>query len=291
MLKAAVDIGTNSIRLLIMDTLLKKRILKRVSITRLGQGVDSGFLREEAMKRTLNVIKGYVSEARNYGCSVMAYATSAVRSAQNKDEFLRMVKDETSIWVDVIDGETEAEIGFIGASALFPDDELKLVIDIGGGSTEFIKGRNNILNKFSLDMGSVRFTERFIVVDNICGLYKKVEDLLRPHLDDIKGAERIIGIGGTITNLAAVSMELDEYDESRVQGYYLRVEKIKEIRQKFCEISPDEMRNVKGLQKGREDIILAGTAILEKCLDLLESDGIYVSDWDNLEGYILSKEK
>ncbi|MDI6600296.1 MAG: Ppx/GppA phosphatase family protein [Thermoanaerobacteraceae bacterium] len=291
MIKAAIDIGTNSTRLLIMDTVSRKRILKRVAITRIGEGVDRGFLKDEAMERTLKVIKEYADEAKGYGCDPRAFGTSAVRDAKNKEEFLRLVKDATGVGIDVIDGDTEAELGFIGASALFPQDEIKLVVDIGGGSTEFIKGRGDILNKFSLGMGSVRFTERFIINDNMYGLYKEVENLLKPHLGDIKDAVRIIGIGGTITSLAAVSMELDEYDESKVQGYYLKTVDIKKIRHKFYEMSPDEMRRVKGLQRGREDIILAGTAILEKCLDLLKADGIYVSDWDNLEGYLLREEK
>lgn len=291
MLKAAIDIGTNSTRLLIMDMERLRRILKKVTITRLGEGVDSGFLRPEPMARTVNVINEYVNEAKVYGIIPRAFATSAVRDAKNQKEFCNMIRKATGIDVEVIGGDTEAELGFIGASALFPKDEMKLVIDIGGGSTEFIKGRHDILCKFSLDMGSVRFTERFTAAGNLSGLYEATVNLLNPFLNEIKDATRMIGIGGTITNLAAVSMELDAYDESKVQGYYLDINEIKRIRELFCVMPAKEMEKVKGLQKGREDIILAGTAILEKILDLLETNGIYVSDWDNLEGYLLKEEK
>lgn len=287
MLKAAIDIGTNSTRLLIMDMEKLERILKRVTITRLGEGVDNGFLRSEPMARTLNVIREYANEAERYGITPKAFATSAVRDAKNQNEFCLMVKEATGIDIEVIDGDVEAELGFIGASALFPKDELKLVIDIGGGSTEFIKGRETILNKFSLNMGSVRFTERFTNTDNLLGLYEEVENLLRPHIKNVMDAVRIVGIGGTITSLAAVDMRLEEYDESKVQGYFLATDHIMEMKQRLYNASPDELKSIKGLQKGREDIILAGTAILEKTLDMLKADGMYVSDWDNLEGYLL----
>lgn len=289
--KAAIDIGTNSTRLLIMDTERLQRVLKRVAITRLGEDLDSGFLRPEPMERTLNVIKEYVNEAEGYGIIPRAFATSAVRDAKNQKEFCGMVKEAAGIDIEVIDGCTEAELGFIGASALFPKDELKLVVDIGGGSTEFMKGRRDILSRFSLNMGSVRFTERFTATGNLPGLYEATEKLLNPFLNKIKGADRMIGIGGTITSLAAVSMKLDVYEEAKVQGYYSDIREIRRLRELFCVTSAEEMKKVKGLQRGREDIILAGTAILEKILDMLKADGIYVSDWDNLEGYLLKEVK
>ncbi len=263
------------------------RVVKKVSITRLGEGVDRGFLQPQPMARTLAAVKEYAEDAERYGVIPRAFATSAVRDAENRGEFCGMVKEGAGIDIEVIDGDKEAELDFIGASALFPKDESKLVLDIGGGSTEFIKGMQNISDKFSLNMGSVRFTERFISAGNLAGLCEEVEDMLKPHIKDIISAKRIVGIGGTITSLASVDIGLEEYDESMVQGYFLPATHINAMRRRFCSASPDEMKEIKGLQRGREDIILAGTAILEESLDMLKADGICVSDWDNLEGYLL----
>ncbi len=287
MLKSAVDIGTNSIRLLIMDTAKMRRVFKRVDITRLGEGVGKGLLQPEPMVRTANKIALYVDEAKEYGTIPEAFATSAVRDAENRTEFCNMVKQRAGIDVEVIDGDTEAKLDFTGATALFSKEVPKLVIDIGGGSTEFIKGGETVNNKFSLNMGSVRFTERFVSAGDLAGLYKETENMLGPHLSDIIGTGEIIGIGGTITGLAAIDIGLEEYDASKIQGYFLGAGNIKKMRQWFSMASSEEIRSLKGMQKGREDIILAGTAILEKSLDMLNAGGIYVSDWDSLEGYLI----
>ncbi|QSZ27565.1 Ppx/GppA family phosphatase [Aceticella autotrophica] len=293
---SVVDIGTNSIRHLICDVTDYKlfKIKKEVKTTRIGEGLaKNGRLSSDAIKRSIEAIKTYMEDAKKFNVDMIyAFATSAIRDAKNADVFI----DELSnigIDFDVIDGEKESLYGYLGALRGLNKDS-GLVIDIGGGSTEFAyKGKGLTANSF--DIGAVRLTEKFIkndppTLEEYNSIRNYIIDMLSTFINNIKRVpENIIGIGGTITSLAAVSQELKIYSSDKVHGYILNRTEIKRLLDIFMSKNKDERKMIFGLQEGRADIIIAGTVILLTSLELLNISSITVSEWDNLEGYIINK--
>jgi len=299
MLKAAVDIGTNSTRLYIADVDKGiKRVEKRTTITRLGKMVDSKKrLGKEGMEKNIEVLLDYKKIALSYGVShILAIATSAVRDAKNRDEFVSMVKKMTGIDINVISGEEEAKLGFIGASSVLREG-YGVVCDIGGGSTELICGnKDRICVSKSIDIGAVRMTERFLspgvigdieiqrastyIKEAICGTVKDIKNT---------GSFTFIGIGGTITTLAAMDQELIEYDIDRVHGYKLSKDRVDVLFSKLKNSSLEEKKSMPGLQSERADIIAAGTLILKIIMEELNSSSIIVSESDILDGLLLKR--
>ena len=298
MKKAAIDIGTNSTRLLIAEMNGNiKRIQKLMTITRLGKGVDRcKRLSPESVEKNISTLLKYKEIANDYGIDdIVTIATSAVRDASNRDEFVRAVKEKTDIDVEIISGEEEAELGFIGASS--SSSGLSAVVDIGGGSTEFVAGRNgDIKISKSLDIGAVRITERFLYSEDMDGpslirAYEYIKSAVRPTADDIKalGDFRSIGVGGTITTLAAVDLGLVTYDSDKVHGYRLKKESVCSALKKFLAVSLNDRKKIAGLQPERADIIIAGTLILKIIMEEMDADSIIVSEQDNLEGLLLKR--
>lgn len=298
MIKAAVDIGTNSTRLYIAEVGREiKRLEKETTITRLGKMVDKDrVLSREGIERTVDVLLGYKKIAEGYGIrDIVAIATSAVRDAANREEFISTVGDRTGIEVKVISGEEEAELGFIGASSVL-DEGYKVVCDIGGGSTELIYGeKRKIHMSDSIDVGAVRITERFF---NTCTLekgqirnaYSFIRNSLQKYTAGIKaeaGDFTLIGIGGTVTTLAAMDQELAVYDIDRVHGYKLNKNSVDYLLQKLISVGLEDRRRMSGLQRERADIIPAGALILKTVMEELARDFIMVSEHDNLDGLIL----
>ena len=299
MKRAAIDIGTNSTRLLIADVVEKvNRIEKHTVITRLGRGVDNERrIGREGIEKNTEVMLEYKKIAESYGISMIkAIATSAVRDAVNKEEFLRVVKIKTGIDVDIISGAYEAELGFIGASSVL-NGGYGLVIDIGGGSTELILGSDgNIKMLKSVDIGAVRMTERYLGFDSISkDSIRKAEDYIRSSINGIvKGIRDVhditlIGIGGTITSLAAVDQSLEVYNTEKVHKYKLGADRVNYIFEKLTAMSFEKRKDIKGLQSGRADIIPAGSLILKVIMQELDSDFIIVSENDNLEGLLIKE--
>jgi exopolyphosphatase/guanosine-5'-triphosphate,3'-diphosphate pyrophosphatase len=299
MMQAVIDIGTNSTRLLVADAEGGiKRVEKLTRITRLGRGVDSERrLSESAVRRNMEVLLEYRDIAQSYGItSLRAIATSAVRDASNRDEFVKAVKEETGINVDIISGREEAELGYLGASSVRPGEKV-LVVDIGGGSTELVWGGcGGVEYSISMDIGAVRATERFfgpgpITADTITEGACCMEEMVR---EAFKGSGKgegyaLVGIGGTITTLAAIDQVMAEYDRDRVHGYVLKRDRAGSILKRLMSTDVEGRKLIPGLQSGRADIIPAGALILKTILDVSGSDCITVSESDNLEGSLIKR--
>ncbi|KPU42773.1 guanosine-5'-triphosphate,3'-diphosphate pyrophosphatase [Oxobacter pfennigii] len=298
MLLGAMDIGTNSTRLLIADVDGEvKRIEKHTIITRLGKMVDqSKRLGQEGIDKNINALLRFKELCLSYGIrDVYAIATSAVRDASNRYEFISAVKRETGIDIEVISGEKEAQLGFLGASSVVKEGYC-LICDIGGGSTELILGLDGkVIKGQSIDIGSVRITERFSGLntseDNIKNAYEYIKAIVNSAVDDIKTIKNIslVGIGGTVTTLAAIDMGLTTYDIDRVHEYKLNKNRVDAIFSRFISLSLEERYNIPGLQRERADVIPMGTLILKTVMEVTNLYSITVSEKDNLDGLLIDR--
>lgn len=286
---AAIDVGTNSCRLLIADVGEGRLVpvLFTLRMTRIGEGAsEKGYLQQEPVRRTVVALQGFLSLARSYGVSrIRAVATSAVREAANAAFFLERARDEAGLIVDVISGEEEARLNYVGVCRSLSLGRRAAVIDIGGGSTEFTyplaEGGGNALFCRSVPLGAVRLTEHPLLLSEILGSLKSALDDLREFRQDM------VGVGGTVTTLAAVDQDLEEYDPGRIQGYYLTRAAVERIMFSLAAKNTEERKRVPGLQPERADIIVAGTTILWAILTYLGAPGITVSEADLLHGIIL----
>ena len=276
-----IDIGTNSTRYLLAD--VDSQSLLRVETalrpTRLGEGLaTSGRLSEQAMARTAAAIAEFWRRAQAMGAEeIIAAATSAVREALNREDFLVLIRQATGLTVRVLTETEEARYTFRGVlTGLTFDPEKTVVVDIGGGSTEIAWVEKRRLRTQSLPLGAVRLTEQGADV-------KAIDELLAPVVSKIAG-RRLVGSGGTITTLAAVALGLPVYDPERVHGYELRRETVAAIGARLAELSLTERQRVPGLQPERADIILAGIQILSILLARTGATGLTVSEHDLLYG-------
>ncbi len=299
--KAAIDIGTNSVRLLVVnvkDDGLPYPLLKCLETTRLGAGVDAeGILSDSAMDRTLKAVNALKGKARSMGAEDIAViATSAVRDAGNGPDFVNKIKSQ-GLNIDVLDGREEAKLGFYGAvlGCGKPGKEI-VVIDIGGGSTELSFGENSHIRlATSMDIGAVRMTERFLQNDII--IEKEVaavriyvrNELAHLRYNPADSSLYMIGIGGTITSLAAIDQKLAEYRSHLVHRYIIDKHSIEKMIKELSRMPLEERKKVPGLHPGRADIIVAGAIILDEIMDFLQAKSIMTSEWDNLEGVIFHK--
>jgi len=286
---AAIDIGTNSVLLLVAEKRQGRftAVAERAEITRLGRGVDrTRTLSPEGMEETLRCLEAFAAEARALGARQIAVsATSAARDAANGDRFLQQAHARAGLTVEIISGDEEAELSFAAALADFGQDQPGrplVVLDIGGGSTEFIYGAERVQYRRSFDVGSVRLTERFVTAHPIPAAE---QEAIRRHLRDAfaplppppPGA-RLIGIAGTVTTLYAVQHRVDPYDAARVHGQPLRREELAALAGALCGASLEERRRMPGLQPKRADVICAGALLLEAAMDRLEAATCTVSD-------------
>lgn len=283
---AAIDIGSNSVRLLVAGveggavTPLKTNLIT----TRLGQGIEDKYLLPEAMERTKKAVEQFLREARKLEpLSIVAGATSAVRDAKNGNDFVNLVKNQLGLKVNILSGTEEAYLTYRGVLAgLKMENNQMAVIDLGGGSTEFIWPGREEMNRESVDVGAVRATEGGYGND-------KIIDLLKPVLDRIFAAKPydLVGVGGTVTNLAAMSLGLKVYDSSRVHGYRLTLAKVQELLNTLSGKTIEERKKIPGLQPERADIIEAGTRIVYLIMDYLQMTSMKVSEADILYGLAL----
>ncbi|MCT4620713.1 MAG: Ppx/GppA family phosphatase [Marinisporobacter sp.] len=298
----AIDIGTNSMRMIIakIENGAIVKSSKLLNTTRMGQNVDqTGILADEAMDRNIHALKEFMEIAKKEKIKKLPIiATSAVRDAKNKAIFIKRAKEEANVSVDVINGQREAELGFVGVlKGLERDDENILVIDIGGGSTEFILGnKEGIKHLISINIGAVRMTEKFITTDPVSK--KEIEYMEKAIEDKIKDTihslckfkiDRVIGIGGTATTIAAVSKRMKVYDKEKIHQTNLSHEKVKKTLDEFLSKNLEDRKKVDGLQPKRADIIIAGTIILDRILKGIQMDYITISEYDNLEGLIFEQ--
>jgi exopolyphosphatase/guanosine-5'-triphosphate,3'-diphosphate pyrophosphatase len=288
---ATIDVGTNSVLLLVADRTPEgpfQAVLERAEITRLGRGVDqSRRLSPEGMEATLEVLTAFATEARSLGAEGIAVsATSAARDAQNGPEFLAAAKARAGVTVEIISGEQEAQLSFASAHMDFGSKEAGplLVIDIGGGSTEFIYGNSagQVDFRHSYDVGSVRLTERYIRTDPLSPQEReRVTSFLRETFATLPppppGAG-LVGVAGTVTTLYAVLHRVDPYAAARVHGGTLTQPQLEQLVDTLCSLPLAARRTLPGLQPKRADVIPAGSLILLEALRALRLGQCRVSD-------------
>ena len=276
-MRAIIDIGSNSVRLMIWAD----DFYKRVNTTRLGEGLAlSGKLKPEAIARTAQAVKEFAQEGRSLGAPVHAFATAAVRSARNGADFCAAVKKLCGVEVDVVSGEEEALLGLSGALGAEADGG---IIDVGGASTEVcIRKGGKTAFSVSLPVGAVRLYDK-------CG--EKREKLLaeiRAKIAPLGGALPIgktYAIGGTGSTLASVLLGLEAYDAQKIQDFYMPQAKISALADRLLTLTVEERKAIKGMDERRADIIAGGALLLGEIVKKLSLGGVYASDRDNLEGY------
>lgn len=302
-IKGVIDIGTNSCRLFIAELentsegkKIKRELVKDVEIVKLGEGVNKTHnLNPEAIKRTLDCLKKYKEKASSYGVeNIRAFATSAVRDAENREVFLQEVS-KLGIKIECISGKTEATLNFLGNSLVFKDRIL--VVDIGGGSTEFTLGKDKTIDFIqSINIGAVRATEKFFS-DNDYSEEKleKCQSWIRKNLEILKTIKdrdfKLIGVAGTATTQISVRDKMEIYDSSKVHMATLTLDELKENLSLFLSKNFEERKKIVGLEEKRADVIIAGTLILLTILEELKQDKIIISESDNLSGAITREEE
>jgi len=297
---AAIDIGTNSMRLLLCDydgvTIKNKQ--KQLIVTRMGQNLSAkGVISTEAIERNINALEIFNKKALDFGAEkIIAIATSAVRDAKNREVFLEAAKVRTGIEINVISGEAEAELGITGVLIEFNESiEDILVIDIGGGSTELVYGNlSGIKYSISINAGTVRMTEGFftenpIKQNEIQNLRKSLDSLFEDPISRLKTLKigKVLTIGGTATSIAAIYHSLSIYDSQKVHNTVIDIEYLKNVFETLKNMKIEQRYEVKGLQKERADVIPSGIYILLYLLQGLDISRFTVSENDNLEGAII----
>lgn len=293
----AIDIGTNSMRLLVADVQDKKLVSreKYINTTRIGQGVDeNGYITDEAMERNITALYEFSQMCKEKGCEkVRCMGTSALRDAVNRDVFIEKAREKSGIKVEVIAGEKEAELGFRGVLMGASAEGNLLILDIGGGSTEFIFGNNDgIIKSVSIDIGALRLTEKFRGFEKDAELYSEMINFIKEKTNDIIEYLReceistVCGIGGTITSMSAINQKLEVYSMEKVHQSVITAEDADDISEMLRHSTEEDRKSMKGLQPKRADIITAGAVILDTIIKSLDIDRVVVSEYDNLEGLV-----
>jgi exopolyphosphatase/guanosine-5'-triphosphate,3'-diphosphate pyrophosphatase len=303
---AAVDIGTNSVRLLVAQvdgsTPRDAKVVpldRRMRITRLGQGVDrTRALAPDAIERTTAVLREYRDALTEHGVTqVRATATSAARDASNRDEFFRAAHDALGITPELISGDEEAALSFLGATADLDAPAPYLVVDIGGGSTEFVLGTDAPVSLVSLDMGCVRITEQFLHSDppapeELSNAVAVVRDLVAEVPRVIPGAPdaaTLVGLAGTVTTIAAIELGIPEYDPEKIHHFHLTRAAAEDVFRTLATENAAQRAHNPGLEPGRVDVIVGGAAVLVGIFRVLGFDEMMVSEADILDGLVRSQ--
>ena len=296
---AVVDLGTNTTRLLVADIADGRvdEVVRRTKITRLGEGVDSRRrLLPVAVARVRNVLTDYRRELEALGTErTLAVATSAVRDAENGEAFLREVEWSYGFTTRLLSGHDEAALTFRGVADGRSMAERTLVVDIGGGSTELVVGDSRGLRFHdSLDVGAVRLTERFLpsdppTRDELTACARAVRALLAERVpEELLGeVRRAVGVAGTITSIAALDLELHEYDPERVHGHALTFAAVEELVERLAALPLVERREQRPLEPERAPVIVAGGIILRETMHHFRLDELEASERDLLHGAAL----
>ncbi|HEU0194665.1 MAG TPA: Ppx/GppA phosphatase family protein [Gaiellales bacterium] len=286
---AAIDVGTNSVKFQVAERAADGRwppVVDRSEMTRLGEGLDeAGRLGDEPVERTVEAITGMAEEARALGVQgIAAVGTAGLRRAPNRDELIDAVRARTGVEVEVISGEEEARISYLGVLAGIGAVSGSLaVFETGGGSSQFTFGSgDHIDERFSVDVGAVALTERFglagrVDQERVGEVLAAVGEALR-RLDGRQEPDLLVGLGGAVTNMTAVMHELAEYDPDVVQGSVLRAGEVDRQIELYRSRGADERRRIVGLQPKRAEVILAGACVARAVLSMLGCDSMTVSD-------------
>ncbi|WP_052852464.1 Ppx/GppA phosphatase family protein [Streptomyces avicenniae] len=301
---AAIDCGTNSIRLLVArtdrDTGLLTDLDRRMEIVRLGQGVDrTGRLAPQALERTFTACRAYADAIRAHGvppARVRFVATSATRDAENRDDFTRGVRDILGVTPEVVTGDEEAALSFTGATRELPGDSY-LVTDIGGGSTEFVLGTGAVRAARSVDIGCVRLTERHLTGDGgvvtnpptaaqIAAMTADIDAALDLAGERVPLAEAgtLVGLAGSVTTVAAIALGLPAYDPGAIHHARIGVEQVRETTDRLLAATHAERAAIPVMHPGRVDVIGAGALILRRVMERAGAAEVVVSEHDILDG-------
>ncbi|SDJ52593.1 exopolyphosphatase / guanosine-5'-triphosphate,3'-diphosphate pyrophosphatase [Nonomuraea maritima] len=305
---AAIDCGTNSVRLLVADVRDNEivDVERRMEIVRLGEGVDrTGRLASDALERTFAAMRSYQELIERHGAvATRVVATSATRDAANRDEFVAGVRGIFGVEPEVVSGSEEAELSFTGATKgllrLSPETERPegplppfLVVDIGGGSTEFVVGAEHAEAALSVDIGCVRLTERHLrdagdppsavaleaVVADIEAALDRVEAAV-----PVRKAHTLVGLAGSVTTVAGIALDLPEYDSARIHHSRVSAEQVHEVTRRLLAMTHGERAEVPVMHPGRVDVIGVGSLILDRIVRRFGFSQVVVSEHDILDG-------
>lgn len=311
---ASIDMGTNTLRLLVADMIggNLREVLVRREITRLGGGyTEEGGITASARARALKALEGFREAIDGAGTveRVFATGTSVLRRAANTPDFLEEIRDRTGIEVEVISGEEEARLSLLGVLSVVDASGAMLVVDIGGGSTEFIAtGGEGSKRPWSVstDLGVVHLTEKFLrsdppAADELAGLGTEIREGIRglkermrrgglePSRWSRSGGAALVGTAGTVTTLAALDLDLETYDKDRINNHRLTRARVEELFKKLSSMTLSEREEILSLEKGREDLIIPGSVIVSETMALFGFAEMVVSDAGLLEGIILDR--
>jgi exopolyphosphatase/guanosine-5'-triphosphate,3'-diphosphate pyrophosphatase len=292
---AAIDCGTNSIRLLVRDA--DQDLHREMRIVRLGQGVDrTGALAPEAIERTRVALADYAATIVRLDVErVRMIATSATRDAANRDDFVAMVRTTLGVDPEVISGAEEAALSYAGAIGAVPDlRQPVLLVDLGGGSTELVMGPEP-LRAHSMDVGAVRMTERHLHDDpptaaQIDAVVHDVGAALDRAEHDVPWRESrdVVGVAGTITTVAAIALGLDEYRPDRIHGTRLSSAQVARVTDRLLALDHAGRAAIAAIHPGRVDVIAAGALVLRSVLERSGAAELVASEHDILDGVSLS---
>ena len=296
---ASIDIGTNTILLLIaeIEEGALKPLLEKETIVRLGEGLQkSGILSEGAMERAIQTLSQYLEACHEMKVQrIFAAGTSALREARNSDHFLKRVEEKLNLPIEIVSGEEEAQLSFLAVARDLEDPEKTiLVVDVGGGSTEFVLGKGNQISHWvSLPVGSVRFTEQFLLSDPV-----RQEEWVNMENEIIKGLGKVpppqnpftmVAVGGTATTLASVELGLEHFVYEKLHHFVLGRKALK-CQLDLCRSKTlEERRKIPGLFPARADVILAGGAILYFAMKKFEVSSVLISCHGVRYGFLYKK--
>ena len=297
---AVIDVGTNSVKFNISEKRKDgtwRTVVDRAEITRLGEGLEkTGEISPEAMERTVSAISAMVAEARkNDVAAIAAVGTMGLRTARNSQQFIDVVEKRCSVRIEVIPGEEEGRLAYLAVKSGLGLAEGSLAIfDTGGGSTQFTFGRgSSVEERFSVNVGAVRYTERYGLggVVSPAQLDTALEaisaDLVR--IENRPSPDALVGMGGAITNMAAVKHSLAKYNPDIVQGSVIERDEVERQIELYRSRSLDERRTIVGLQPKRADVILAGACIVKTVMVKLNKDSLSVSDKGLRHGLLIER--
>lgn len=301
---AAVDVGTNSVRVLVAEVSGSgpgaglRTLDRQMRITRLGQGVDaSRRLHPDALERTLDVLHEYRRVLDELSVErVRATATSAARDAANREELFGPARDALGVELELLPGEEEARLSFLGATAGLSEPSPFLVVDIGGGSTELVVGTTGPEGLVSLDIGCVRLTEQYLHSDPPSAEeLSQAVSVVRAHLGDVdrllpaaRDARTLVGLAGTVTTFAALEMGLPEYDPDRIHHFRLTHEAAEDVFRALATEPAARRAHNPGLEPGRVDVIVGGAVVLVCVFRHFGFEEMLVSEADILDGLVRS---
>jgi exopolyphosphatase / guanosine-5'-triphosphate,3'-diphosphate pyrophosphatase len=286
---ASIDVGTNTVLLLVADVKGAGQVLRPLidteTVVRLGEGLQKNRrLSPAAMERALRALKGYIAQCDRLAVEkIFAAGTSALREAENSAEFLKLVKEDLGIEVEVLSGDEEAELSLLSVTKDLPERKRPFyVIDIGGGSTEFILGRGDeVIYRKSFTLGSVRYTEEFLPSDPVRhGEWEKMSAAIRDSLSSLPRPENhplVVAVGGTATSLASVELGLKEFTPEKIHGFILKKAALKKQLLLYRSKDVHERKGIRGLAPARAEVILAGATILYIGLQQLRSPSVLIS--------------